>query len=305
MRQNVGYFDTNDTGELNTRMFDDVKKIQDGIAEKVGIAIQSIAQFLAGIVIALVYGWKLGLVCVALLPVIGISGFLFFYMTTSASKEELDDYAEAGGIAEEVLGAIRTVTAFNGQNFEAKRYYKPLLNAQYSGIKKSALAGFAIGFFFLAMFCVYAIAFWYGAELVISDGYDVGTKLIVFFGAIIGGFGLSQFGQNMEYLGTAQAAAHSVFEIIDRVPEIDVYSTEGKKLEKIVGTITFKDVKFTYPARPEQEVLKGVSFTAEASKTTALCGSSGCGKSTCFQLIQRFYDAVDGQAMSLLSGDYY
>jgi len=176
MRQNIGYFDTNDTGELNTRMFDDVKKIQDGIAEKVGIAIQSLAQFVAGIVIGLVYGWKLGLVCVALLPVIGISGFLFFYMTTSASKTELDDYAEAGGIAEEVLGAIRTVTAFNGQNFEAKRYYTPLLRAQYSGIKKSALSGFAIGFFFLAMFCVYALAFWYGAELVIKDGYDIGAK---------------------------------------------------------------------------------------------------------------------------------
>ncbi|CBY12477.1 unnamed protein product [Oikopleura dioica] len=278
-------------------MFDDVKKIQDGIAEKVGIAIQSLAQFVAGIVIGLVYGWKLGLVCVALLPVIGISGFLFFYMTTSASKTELDDYAEAGGIAEEVLGAIRTVTAFNGQNFEAKRYYTPLLRAQYSGIKKSALSGFAIGFFFLAMFCVYALAFWYGAELVIKDGYDIGAKLIVFFGAIIGGFGLSQLGQNMEYLGTAQAAAHSVFEIIDRVPEIDVYSTEGKKLEKISGTITFKDVKFTYPSRPEQQVLKGVTFTAEASKTTALCGASGCGKSTCFQLIQRFYDTVDGQVL--------
>ena len=200
IRQNIGFFDTNDTGELNTRMYDDVKKIHDGIGEKVGIAVQSLAQFISGIVIALVYGWKLGLVCISLLPVIGFSGFLFFYFTSSASKEELDDYAEAGAIAQEVLGSIRTVTAFNGQKFEAKRYEMPLLRAQYSGIKKSALVGFSIGFFFLALFLVYAIAFWYGGELVIKDGYDIGTKLIVFFSAVMGGFGLSTLGQNMEYL---------------------------------------------------------------------------------------------------------
>merc|ERR1712227_1199065 len=59
VRQNIAYFDVNDTGEMNTRLFDDVKKIQDSIAEKVGVAIQSIAQFLGGLIIGFIYGWKL------------------------------------------------------------------------------------------------------------------------------------------------------------------------------------------------------------------------------------------------------
>ena len=95
-------------------MFGDVKKIQDGIAEKVGVAIQSLAQFIGGLIIAFVYGWKMALVILAVLPVLAVSGYLIFF-TTSLTKGELDAYAVAGGIAEEVLSGIRTVTAFTGR----------------------------------------------------------------------------------------------------------------------------------------------------------------------------------------------
>lgn len=231
-------------------MFEDVKKIQSGIADKVGMCIQSAFQFIGGLVVAMVFGWKLGLVCLATLPVLALAGYIFMVASSDSSKEELDNYAEAGGIAEEVLGSIKTVTAFNGQKFENSRYGKPLFKSQNLGIKKAAYSGFANGFFNLAMFSVYCIAFWYGAELVISDDYDIGTKLIVFFGVVIGGFGMSMVGTNMEHMASAQAAAFSVFEIIDRIPEIDVYSEKGAK-PTIQGKVEFCNVDFTYPARTE------------------------------------------------------
>lgn len=158
------------------------------------------------------------------------------------------------------------------------------------------MSGFAVGFFNLSMYAVYGIAFWFGSDMVITEGYDVGTKIIVFFSVLIGGFAISMVATNAEYLGTATTAAHSVFELIDRVPEIDIYSEDGSKPE-IQGTIEFQNVDFTYPSRKEQGILSGVSFKAEAGKTTALCGASGCGKSTCFQLIQRFYDAANGRIL--------
>ena len=110
----------------------------------------------------------------------------------------------------------------------------------------------------------------------------------------MGAFGISQLGQNAEYFATAQAAAFKIFEIIDREPDIDSESTEGLKPETFEGEITFSNVDFTYPARLEQQVLTDVSFTAPAGKTVALCGHSGSGKSTCIQLIQRFYDVGGG-----------
>jgi len=118
--------------------------------------------------------------------------------------------------------------------------------------------------------------------------------LTVFFVVIIAAFALSQFSTNFEHCITAQTAAHSVYQILDRIPEIDIQSEAGKTLEAVQGNVEFKNINFTYPARENQEVLKNVSFTVEAGKTTAFCGQSGCGKSTCFQLIKRFYDPNNG-----------
>ena len=169
--------------------------------------------------------------------------------------------------------------------------------AEKAGIKKYAMTGAAIGLLYFTMFCSYGLAFWYGGKLIIEEDYTVGQKLIVFFGVILGAFGLSQFGQNAEYLATAQTAAHTVYEIIDRVPTIDTQSDEGKMMDTVDGVVEFKDVDFTYPARLDQQVLKKVSFKVEAGKTTAFCGQSGCGKSTCFQLLKRFYDTEQGAVL--------
>ena len=123
------------------------------------------------------------------------------------------------------------------------------------------------------MFCSYGLAFWYGAKLIVEEDYTVGQKLIVFFGVILGAFGLSQFGQNAEYMATGQTAAFTVFEVIDRVPPIDTQSDQGKKVlpADIVGKIEFKDVKFTYPARADHQVLKGKISEHHKSKIWVIC----------------------------------
>ena len=111
------------------------------------------------------------------------------------------------------------------------------------------------------MFCSYGLAFWYGAKLSVEDDYTFGQIFTVFFAVMLGAFGLSQLGQNAEYIATAQTAAHTVYEIIDRVPPIDTQSNEGKILDKgVKGVVEFKNVHFTYPAREDQEVLTDVSF---------------------------------------------
>ena len=79
-----------------------------------------------------------------------------------------------------------------------------------------------------------------------------------------------------------------------KVPEIDSFSDAGEKIEKPVGNINFQNILFSYPARPDIDILKEVTLDIKAGTTVALVGSSGCGKSTCIQLIQRFYDPKNG-----------
>lgn len=89
-------------------------------------------------------------------------------------------------------------------------------------------------------------------------------------------------------------AASRVFEIIDRVPEIDPYSTAGRTLSLVRGRIEFKSVCFTYPSRPETQVLNSLTLVIPSSKTLALVGGSGGGKSTIFALIERFCNPTKG-----------
>ena len=76
--------------------------------------------------------------------------------------------------------------------------------------------------------------------------------------------------------------------------KIDSRSENGYKAKSLEGHISFKDVKFNYPARPDVKILQGLTLDIQGGKTVALVGPSGCGKSTCIQLIQRFYDPDSG-----------
>ena len=119
----------------------------------------------------------------------------------------------------------------------------------------------------------------------------------------------------LEALTTARSAAAKIFRIIERKPSIDSSSESGKRPDKMVGAISFKDVVFSYPSRPGVPILKDFSlevflkisiaasiflcWKVPAGKTVALVGSSGSGKSTVVQLLQRFYDPVSGESHCL------
>lgn len=190
------------------------------------------------------------------------------------TSKELKAYAKAGSIAEEVLGAIRTVTAFGGQLKECKRYDKELENAKGYGIKKGFVNGGSIGIVFLIMFSSYGLAFWYGSKLVREDEYTPGKLLIVFFSVLIGAFSLGNAAPNLQNLATARGAAHTIFKIIDNEPLIDSSSPQGKRIEGgLRGNIKFENVNFTYPSRPSVQVLNGVDLNIEKGQTVALVGS--------------------------------
>ena len=99
----------------------------------------------------------------------------------------------------------------------------------------------------------------------------------------------------MMSMSNAQGAAAKIFEIIESEPTINSVSEAGLQPETVQGTIEFRNVSFAYPTRPDVTVLKNFNATIPSGNTIAFVGASGSGKSTCVQLIQRFYDPVEGQ----------
>ncbi|XP_028971452.2 ATP-binding cassette, sub-family B (MDR/TAP), member 4 isoform X1 [Esox lucius] len=294
MQQEIGWFDVNETGELNTRLTDDIYKINEGIGDKVGMLIQSFTTFIISFIIGFSKGWKLTLVILSISPVLAFSAFIFSKVLTSFTSLEQGAYAKAGAVAEEVLSSVRTVFAFGGQQREITRYQNNLEDAKNMGIRKAISANIAMGFTFLIIYLSYALAFWYGSTLIQSGEYTIGSVLTVFFVVLIGAFAMGQTSPNIQAFASALGAAHKVYNIIDNKSTINSYSDEGHKPDFIKGNIEFKNIHFAYPSRPEVKVLNGMSLTVRSGQTMALVGSSGCGKSTTVQLLQRFYDPLEG-----------
>lgn len=122
----------------------------------------------------------------------------------------------------------------------------------------------------------------------------VGVVVNVFFSVIIGSFSLAMLTPEVQAISKARGAAAKLFQTIDRVPGIDSSSPLGDKPETVKGTITFENVKFHYPSRPNVPILKGLTTEFQAGHTVALVGASGSGKSTVIALMERFYDPISG-----------
>ncbi|XP_065051580.1 ATP-dependent translocase ABCB1-like isoform X2 [Rhopilema esculentum] len=297
MGQEIGWFDTTDSGELSTRLTDDVTKIQNGIGDKVAMVVQSISMFLAGFLIGFIYSWKLTLVILSVTPALMITGGITGKVIGNLTSQEQTAYAKAGGIAEEVLGSIRTVVAFGGEKKEYERYSSSLYDSQKAGIKKGMSTGIAFGLFHVVIFSCYALAFWYGSQLIADNELNGGDVLVVFFCVMVGGAQIGQAGPNMEAIAKARGAAYYVYYVINKKSEIDPFSEEGQRPDRMLGNVQFSKIHFNYPSRPEVKILKGFSLDIKSGMTVALVGESGCGKSTVVKLVQRFYDAVNGGVM--------
>uniref|UniRef100_A0A8C4SEB6 Bile salt export pump-like n=1 Tax=Erpetoichthys calabaricus TaxID=27687 RepID=A0A8C4SEB6_ERPCA len=293
MRMEIGWFDCNSVGELNTRISDDINKINNAIADQVSIFIERISTFCFGFMVGFMGSWKLTLVVIAVSPLIGLGAGLMF--VAKLTGQELKAYAKAGAVADEVLSAIRTVAAFGGEKKEVERYDQNLVEAQNWGIRKGAIMGLFQGYLWCIIFLCYALAFWYGSKLVIEDReLSAGGLIQVFFGVLFAAMNLGQASPCLEAFASGRGAAKLIFETIDRQPEIDCLSEEGYKLDKVKGDIEFHNITFYYPSRPEVKILDQINMVIETGKTTAFVGPSGTGKSTALQLIQRFYEPQEG-----------
>ncbi|KAF8945465.1 Multidrug resistance protein 1 [Haplosporangium gracile] len=295
LRQDITWHDIGKKSEsLNSRLSADTQLIFDGLADKVGVCLASLATFVAGFVIAFTHGWKMSLVLLTSVPLMAAAGALMAKYAGESSADGQDSYAAAGGLAEQAIGSIRTVAAFGGQKRELKKFNTILEEAYKSGVKKSIATGLGMGSFMLIMFLSYSLAFYYGSSLVKKQEMEPGNVLTVLFATIIGAFSIGNVGPNIASFGKAQAAAHTIFHTIDRVPAIDSFDPSGLKPENLQGHIVVKNVNFAYPSRPNVPILKEMNIEVKPGQTVALVGHSGSGKSTIIGLVERFYDPSSG-----------
>lgn len=293
LRQNVGFFDTVGAGEITTRITADANLVQDGISEKVGLTLYSVATFTAAFVIGFVKYWKLTLILTSVVFAISfiMGGGLQFIL--KFNKNSLSSYAEGGTVAEEVLCSVRNATAFGTQSRLALQYSVHLANAEKWGAKTKFVLAFMLAGMMTLTYLNYGLSFWQGSRYLVSGETNLSSIVTILLSIMISASSLGSIGPWIQAFATAAAAGAKMYATIDRVSPIDSSNrTVGLKPESIQGAIELRNVKHIYPSRPEAVVMDNVSLHIPAGKTTALVGASGSGKSTVIGLIERFYDPV-------------
>ncbi|KAL6326656.1 hypothetical protein AAG906_010830 [Vitis piasezkii] len=297
LRNEVGWFDEeeNSADTLSMRLANDATFVRAAFSNRLSIFIQDSAAVIVAVLIGMLLGWRLALVALATLPILTVSAFAQKLWLAGFSRGIQEMHRKASLVLEDAVRNIYTVVAFCAGNKVMELYRRQLRKIFKQSFFHGMAIGFAFGFSQFLLFACNALLLWYTAVSVKNQYMDMPTALKEYMVFSFATFALVEPFGLAPYILKRRKSLTSVFEIIDRVPNIDPDDNSAMKPPNVFGTIELKNVDFCYPTRPEVLVLSNFSLKVSGGQTVAVVGVSGSGKSTIISLIERFYDPVAGQ----------
>lgn len=247
-------------------------------------------QFTIGLyVVAFIKGWLLTLVASTSLPFIVLvyGSMIGPFIRKHKITEQLHE--DASAMAFEMFSSVRIITAFGAEKKLASQHATLLDKAAMNERKVAPLMGLLMSPSMMSMFGTFAITFWFGIKQY-SEGKitDISSIVVVLFSVMMAVMNIGRLVGPMVAIGKAASAATELFITIDSPRPM----VTGLKEPEVTAdaNITFEDIGFSYPSRPDVQILKNLNLHLEAGKVTAIVGPSGSGKSTIVGLIQRWYE---------------
>uniref|UniRef100_A0ACD6AFD6 Uncharacterized protein n=1 Tax=Avena sativa TaxID=4498 RepID=A0ACD6AFD6_AVESA len=299
IHQDISWFDKPQhfSGAIGARLSTDALHVKRLVGDNLALNIRTLSTIIAGFTIAMVANWKLALIITLVVPLVGFQAYAQTKFVKGLNKSARISYEEASQLATDAVGGIRTVASFCAEQKVMDAYEKKCESPKRQGMREGIVGGLGLGFSFLVFSLAYALCFYVGAKFVQEGTATFAEVFRVFFVLVLASGAISRTSAVGLDSTKADESAISVFEILDCKPKIDSSSKEGLVVASVRGDIEFQNVCFSYPTRPNVQILNDLSLSIPSGKTAALVGESGSGKSTAIALLERFYDPSSGNIL--------
>src|SRR5438309_3972261 len=288
------FFDSSRSGELISRLTADTTQIKSAVGASVSIALRNFMLFVGATAMMVITSPRLsGLVLLAI-PLIVLPLVAFGRWVRRLSRSAQDTLAEASAYASELVGSIRTVQAYTSERLAKARFGGEVEQAYEAARSSTRARAVLTAIIIFIVFSSVVVILWVGSHDVLTGTISMG-RLGQF--VLYTAFAAAALGQLSEVWGdvsAASGAAERLFEILRVTPEIAAPIAPRALPKPARGDVSFEDVRFAYPMRPNALAVDRVSFAVRAGEKVAIVGPSGAGKSTLFHLLLRFYDPASG-----------
>ena len=297
LRQSPSFFEENRPAEITSRITVDTTIIEQVVGSSVSVALRNFIMGVGCAAMLFVLAPKLAAMLILGLPLVLGPVLLLGRKVRAVSARSQDRIADVGTVTGEVLGAMKVVQAFGQQDREAQRFTQATETVFATAKRRIALRAVMTALFILIIFGSITMIIWQGAIDVAAGRMSGGTiAAFVLYGGLVAG----AFGALSEVYGDllrAAGAADRLTELLAVEPTITAPANPVALPEPARGALAFDNVTFRYPTRPEVSALDRFSLAVNPGEMLAVVGPSGAGKTTLFQLAQRFYDPDEGRVL--------
>ena len=293
-RLGPAFFDTTHSGDVMSRLTADTVQIKAAASTAFSQAVRSTIMIVGALIMMFITSSMLSLIVVAVIPFILIPIIGFGRLVRARSRQAQDSLARSSALAAENLGAVRTLQAFTSERVISERFSAAVETA-FDDARSRLIARALMTA--MAMFLIVASivgVLWVGASMVIAETITAGRLGQFVLYAVFAAGSLAQLSEVWGDVQQAAGSAERLVELLETEPVIKSPLHPVPMPKPGEGRVVFDDVTLSYPSRPEDPALSGVSFKAEPGELVALVGPSGAGKSSMFNLIARFYDPTNG-----------
>jgi ATP-binding cassette subfamily B protein len=294
LRMSPGFYEKNSPKEISSRMTSDTAIIETVVGTTVSVALRNTLTGIGGIALLLYIAPTLTLGLLIGIPMVILPIVFFGRKIRAISRDSQDRVADVGAYVSEVLSAMKIVQSFGQETREAGRFSDVVERTFETARKRIILRSAMTSIVIVLIFGGITMAMWRGA-LAVSEGVISGGTIAAF--VLTGGLVAGAMGSLTEVYGDllrGAGAASRLAELLEAKPIIAAPERPESLPNPPRGSLSFRNITFRYPARPETPALRDFNLEIEPGETVAIVGPSGAGKSTLFQLTERFYDPQVG-----------